>query len=41
MIEVTDTAAYQTEDMLTDAEDGERYVSLAVHGGGSSGLSYG
>ncbi|MDZ4427787.1 iron-sulfur cluster assembly accessory protein, partial [Bacillus cereus] len=27
--------------MLKDAEDGEKYVRLAVHGGGCSGLSYG
>lgn len=41
MIEVTEQAAFQIKDMLKDAEDGEKYVRLAVHGGGCSGLSYG
>ncbi len=41
MITVTEQAAYQIKDMLKDAEEGERYVRLAVHGGGCSGLSYG
>lgn len=41
MINVTEQAAYQIKDMLKDAEDGEKYVRLAVHGGGCSGLSYG
>lgn len=41
MITVTEQAAYQIKDMLKDAEDGEKYVRLAVHGGGCSGLSYG
>ncbi len=41
MIDVTEQAAYQIKDMLKDAEDGEKYVRLAVHGGGCSGLSYG
>ncbi len=40
MIEVTEQAAFQIKDMLKDAEDGEKYVRLAVHGGGCSGLSY-
>ncbi|EAO56708.1 HesB protein family [Bacillus thuringiensis serovar israelensis ATCC 35646] len=41
MIEVTEQAAFQIKDMLKDAEDGEKYVRLAVHGGGCTGLSYG
>lgn len=41
MIEVTEQANFQIKDMLKDAEDGEKYVRLAVHGGGCSGLSYG
>ena len=41
MIEVTEQAAFQIKDMLKDAEDGEKYVRLAVHGGGCSGISYG
>lgn len=41
MIDVTEQAAFQIKDMLKDAEDGEKYVRLAVHGGGCSGLSYG
>ena len=41
MITVTEQAAYQIKDMLKDAEEGEKYVRLAVHGGGCSGLSYG
>ena len=41
MIEVTEQATFQIKDMLKDAEDGEKYVRLAVHGGGCSGLSYG
>ena len=41
MIDVTKQAAFQIKDMLKDAEDGEKYVRLAVHGGGCSGLSYG
>ena len=30
MIEVTEQAAFQIKDMLKDAEDGEKYVRLAV-----------
>ena len=40
MIEVTEQATFQIKDMLKDAEDGEKYVRLAVHGG-CTGLSYG
>lgn len=41
VIEVTEQAAYQIQDMLKQAENGEKYVRFAVHGGGCSGLSYG
>ncbi|WP_028401113.1 HesB/IscA family protein [Ectobacillus panaciterrae] len=41
MIIVTEQAAYQIQDMIKQADEGEQYVRLAVKGGGCSGLSYG
>jgi iron-sulfur cluster assembly protein len=41
MIVVTEQAAYQIQEMIKEAGEGEQYVRLAVNGGGCSGLSYG
>ena len=41
MIDVTEQAAYQIQEMIKEAGEGEQYVRLAVKGGGCSGLSYG
>jgi iron-sulfur cluster assembly protein len=41
MIIVTEQAAYQIQEMIKEAGEGEQYVRLAVNGGGCSGLSYG
>ncbi|MFD3448808.1 HesB/IscA family protein [Microbacteriaceae bacterium 4G12] len=41
MIHVTEQAAYQIQEMLKEAEEGEQYVRFGVKGGGCSGLSYG
>lgn len=41
VVELTEAAAYQVKDMMTQNEEKGAYLRVAVHGGGCSGLSYG
>lgn len=40
LITITDAAALQIKDMMKNNDEG-KYLRVAVHGGGCSGLSYG